>query len=142
MALGVKYSINGVDFETNEAYVSQSHGLIDIPDPKPVLSHEWPDENGTVYDLEEAPKFKERHIALDMFFTGKDWATIKANFDTIMSEFDNEGTQTLKVKPFEHTTLEFEVILREGVTLQKTFRDERMFGICTLNLTEPEPNVF
>lgn len=139
--MNVVYKINDVDFETKECYVSQSHGLTDIPERKPVLSYEWPDEDGTQYDLGVAPKFKERKIWLDVFFTGSNWTTLKANFNDIMAEFKKQGLQTLKVKPWSMAEMSFDVFLAEPVILEKIFRNERMFGVCTIVMIEPEPTL-
>lgn len=125
---------------TYKAYVSQSHGLTDRPERKPVLSYEWPDEPGTQYDLVVPLQYKSRKIWLEMFFLGDNWSQINSNFDTIMNEFDLVGSQTLVVTPFSYTALTFEVIIDGAVILDKRFLDGKMVGVCTLSMIEIEPD--
>lgn len=135
----VKYKLNNKDFETYGAYVSQSHGLIDIPERKPVLQHDWPDEDGIQMDLDAEPKYKPREITLDMFFRASSWSALDTNIKGLLGELDNTGTQTLTVTPFEHSALTFEVIQRGKITIDKKFRKGIMYGILSLGLLEPEP---
>ena len=137
----VVYKIDGANFETYKAYVMQSHGLIDRPAKKPVLSYEWPDEVGTEYDTAAALKYKERKISLEMIFLGDDWADINTNFNSLMDKFDGAGTKELKVKPFDFTEMTFNVLLLDEVILQKRFWNGAMHGLAVLNLTEPEPTI-
>lgn len=140
MAGSVAYKINSVTFISKKAYVSQSHGLIDRPERKPVLSYEWPDETGTQYDLVNPLQYKERKIWLEMFILGTNWNEIKSNFKAIMDEFDKAGTQSLSVTPFTGgTELKYEVIIDGAVILNKRFQDGDMVGTFTLSMIEPNP---
>lgn len=141
MAGKVVYSINGVLFESLKAYVSQSHGLISRPKRKRPLSYSWPDENGTEYDLENPLPYEERKISLEMFILGDNWSEIKANFESLVGEFDGAGTQTLTVTPFGLDTMTYEVIVLDEIELEKRFWDGEMVGTFTLNLIEPNPTV-
>lgn len=141
MAGKVVYSINGVSFDSLEAYVSQSHGLISRPKRKMPLSYSWPDENGTEYDLVNPLPFEERKISLEMFILGDNWTDIKANFEGLMDQFDGAGTHTLSVTPFGLAAMVYEVIVSEEVVLEKRFWDGQMVGTFTLNLIEPNPTV-
>lgn len=132
----VKYWLNSKAFEDYGAYVSQSHGLIDIPERKPVLTHEWAEDDGIQMDLKEAPKYKARIISLDMFFRGDNWSSIKNNINTLLGELDNAGTQVLKVKPFDYDEMEFEVVQYGNVEINKVFNDGVMFAVLTLKLIE------
>lgn len=139
MANKVSYILNGKVFGEYGAYVSQSHGLVDKLEPKKVLSFDWPEYDGTQYDLGARPKYKERIITLDMFFLGDNWQDLLDNFESIMSEFDRVGTQRLIVYPMGYDELVFDVI-RSGVTpLNKQFNDGQMVGTSTLSLVEPYP---
>lgn len=142
MALQVKYSINSVDFENNKVYVSQSYGFHDIPERKPVLSFEWPDENGTQYDLEEPPVYRERELTLECFVLGEGPDDMYDNFNTVMKEFDKADLQTLKVKPYSDTELVYEVFLKSVTPIFKEFRSDTMVGVFTIVMIEPSPEVF
>lgn len=139
MMARVDYSINGTYFRSFDAHVSKSNGLIDKLEPKKVESHDWPEYHGKQYDLSAARKYKERSISLDMFFVGDDWRDLLSKFNTIMSEFDSPGTQRLIVEPFGFDALVFDVIQSGEVSLDKTFREGRMFGTCRLTMIEPNP---
>lgn len=135
----VKYSLNGKKFEDYDAYVGQSHGLVDKLERKPVMTHDWPEYNGRQYDLAVSPKYKERIITLDMFVMGNDWDAVTANLNAILDELDKPGTQRLVVEPFNYKPLVFDVIQDGAVNVQKRF--EEGFNFCTfsLGLMEPEP---
>lgn len=135
----VNYSVNGKYFISYSAFVKQSHGLLGLPEQKERYSYNWAEKDGIEYDLNEPVRFNERRISLEMFFVGDTWDELSENFTLLMDEFKKSGRQRLIVEPFGYNPLVYDVILGSEVYLEKRFKEGRMFGVCTLNVIEPNP---
>ena len=137
----VKYWLNGKLFKDYGAYVSQSHGLIDIPETKPILTHDWAESDGIEIDMDAEVKYKPRKIKLDMFIRGVDWSAIQSSVNSLLLiELSKKGVQKLEVQPFDNSKLTYYVIQDGAIEINKVFNDGVMFAVLTLSLLEPDPN--
>ncbi|MCJ8153252.1 hypothetical protein MKJ01_05685 [Chryseobacterium sp. SSA4.19] len=134
----VKYLINYKDFRDFRVYVSDSIGITDGLERKPVQSYDWAEYHGTSPSLTK-PRYKERKIELKCFIDGENWEVMVINFNSFKDQFTRSGTQRIHIVPFEHTVLPYEIYIQEEISLEKTFRKGRMVGIFSLKLIEPNP---
>lgn len=135
----VIYSINGHYFKDYGVYVSDSQGIMDALVRKPTKSYNWHEYHGESVDLNK-PKFEAREISLSCFIDGENYEQMFLSFQNfIIEEFQKSGTQRLMIEPFGYKPLVYEVYMKEGVKLDKTFKDGRMVGIFDIKLIEPNP---
>lgn len=135
----VIYSINGHYFKDYGVYVSDSQGIMDALVRKPTKSYNWHEYHGESVDLSE-PKFEAREISLSCFIDGENYEQMFLNFQNIIIEqFQKSGTQRLMIEPFGYKPLVYEVYMKEGVKLDKTFKEGKMVGIFNIKLIEPNP---
>lgn len=135
----ITYSLNGLYFEPLKAYVSQSYGLIDKPEPKERTNFDWAEYDGISYDLDAQVRYKSKEIELEMFFIGNNWNEIRENFEELTNEFDGDGTQRLLVEPFGFDALVYDVIQNDLIELDKKFWNGKMVGTSTFSLLEINP---
>jgi hypothetical protein len=135
----VKYSLNGYLFEDFGVFVSDSPGITDGLERKPVISYDWADYHGIAPDLRK-PKYKERKFTLKCFIEAENWEELFNNFMAfVIREFSKPGTQRMHIEPFGFKTLPYEVFLQDDIKLEKKFRQGRMVGTFDLVLIEPNP---
>lgn len=135
----VKYSVNGHLFKDFNVFVSDSPGITDGLERKPVQTYDWAEYHGTAPDLRK-PKYKERKFTLKCFIDADNWENLFEVFkDFIREQFSKPGTQRLHITPFETETLPYEVYLQDDIKLDKKFRQGRMVGTFDLVLIEPNP---
>lgn len=135
----VIYSINGHYFKDYGVYVSDSQGIMDALVRKPTKSYNWHEYHGESVDLSE-PKFEAREISLSCFIDGENYEQMFLSFqDFIVEQFQKSGTQRLMIEPFGYKPLVYEVYMKEGVKLDKTFKEGKMVGIFEIKLIEPNP---
>lgn len=135
----VKYSLNGHIFKDFGVFVSDSPGITDGLERKPVLQYDWAEYHGTSPDL-RTPKFKERKFTLKCFIDAENWEQLFNVFkDFIREQFSKSGTQRLHIKPFDEDTLPYEVYLQDDIKLDKKFKQGKMVGTFDLNLIEANP---
>ena len=132
----VIYSINGRFFKDFGVYIEDSKGLLDKPKPKPRKSYDWAEQHGKQIDLSPT-KYEEQEIELKGWVEGDNWAEMKANFDTLLSEFDKKGLVRMLVD--FGSVLVFDVYLVDGVELKKIFKEGKIIGRFTLKLKSPRP---
>lgn len=136
--MAVKYYINGVDFKTDGVGVSGSKGLLDLPKRKDVQAQQWPDLHGEVADLAK-PVFDVREITLECWLAAADRGTFATLANTFLQRFAGAGTQRLMVEADSSKPLVYEVYAKDGVAVNKRWRNGRMSGTFSLKLREPEP---
>lgn len=135
----VKYYLNGSYFKDFGVYVSDSIGIADALERKPVQSYDWAEYHGISVDLSQ-PRYKERKIELKCFIEGENWEVLFENFKSFIREqFSKPGTQRLHIEPFGFKTLPYEVYMQGEIELDKTFKNGYMVGVFSLNLIEPNP---
>lgn len=135
----VRYSINGKYFNDYGVYVSDSQGIMDALTRKPVKSYSWEEYHGESVDLSDF-KFEAREISLSCFIEGDNYESMFLKFqDFIIKQFHKSGTQRLMIEPFGYKPLVYEVYMKEGIKLDKTFNNGKMVGIFEIKLTEPNP---
>jgi hypothetical protein len=89
------YLINGIDLNDLGAFVEYTRGLLALPARKPALLHDWPDEQGVDYDVNNV-YFKERPCELSIIITGSSYEQLANRIDLINAEFMKPGLQYLK----------------------------------------------
>ncbi|WP_077417849.1 hypothetical protein [Chryseobacterium sp. JV274] len=135
----VNYDLNGHLFKDFGVFVSDSPGITDGLERKPVLQYDWAEYHGTSQDL-KTPKFKERKFTLKCFIDADNWENLFEVFkDFIREQFSKPGTQRLHITPFDTESLPYEVYVQEDIKLDKKFKQGRMVGTFDLNLIEPNP---
>lgn len=135
----VKYVLNGHLFKDFSVFVSDSPGITDGLERKPVQTYDWAEYHGTAPDLRN-PKYKERKFILKCFIDAENWENLFEVFkDFIREQFSKPGTQRLHITPFDEETLPYEVYVQDDIKLEKKFRQGRMIGTFDLVLIEPNP---
>ncbi|AZA91123.1 Uncharacterised protein [Chryseobacterium nakagawai] len=135
----VKYVLNGHSFKDFNVFVTDSPGITDGLERKPVQTYDWAEYHGTSPDLRK-PKYKERKFTLKCFIDADNWENLFEVFkDFIREQFSKPGTQRLHITPFDEETLPYEVYVQEDIKLDKKFRQGRMVGTFDLVLIEPNP---
>lgn len=135
----VKYSLNGYLFKDFGVFVSDSPGITDGLERKPVQTYDWAEYHGTSPDLRK-PKYKERKFSLKCFIDADNWENLFEVFkDFIREQFSRPGTQRLHITPFDTESLPYEVYVQEDIKLEKKFKQGRMVATFDLNLIEPNP---
>ena len=135
----VKYYVNGHSFKDFNVFVSDSPGITDGLERKPVQTYDWAEYHGTAPDLRK-PKYKERKFTLKCFIDAENWENLFEVFkDFIREQFSKPGTQRLHIIPFDEETLPYEVYVQDDIKLEKKFRQGRMVGTFDLVLIEPNP---
>lgn len=135
----VKYVLNGHLFKDFGVYVSDSPGITDGLERKPVQTYDWAEYHGTSPDLRK-PKYKERKFTLKCFIDADNWENLFEVFkDFIREQFSKPGTQRLHIEPFGFKTIPYEIYMQEDIKLDKKFKQGRMVATFDLNLIEPNP---
>lgn len=135
----VIYNLNGKYFRDSNIFISDSEGLFDELKPKSRTSYDWKERHGKAIDFSEKPKYESREITLSGWVEGTDWKTMLANFKNITKEFKKSGKQRLTIEPFGMTTLVYDVICEDDISLKKVFNDGRMVGEFNMKLIETSP---
>ncbi|OPB98921.1 hypothetical protein BAS10_04435 [Elizabethkingia meningoseptica] len=141
----VVYKLNGIQFNTRannpyKVYVSKSDGLIGKLKPKARITYDWPGYNGRQSDPLQKPLYEVREISLECWVEGNNWEEMKLNYESLLSEFDNIGTQRLLVAPFgTNTPMVYDVLFSESSDPKQAFKDGEMVGVFTLKMVEENP---
>lgn len=132
----VVYKLNNIKFYDLGVYISKSKSLLDKLKPKTRRSYNWAEYHGKAIDLSK-PKYEEREITLEGWVEGENWQDMNNKFNTLLKEFDKEGTQRLIVE--FGGILAYDVYLSDSVELVKKFKNGKMYGLFTLKVREPRP---
>ena len=135
----IVYSLNGKKFKDYGIYISASDGLFDELKQKKQETYSWAEYHGQVFDVTQKPKFEPREITLTGWIMADDWEEMQSNFDSVFGEFRKAGKQRLLIEPFGISTLVYDVNLKDGIDLKKTFKDGQMFGYFSLKMIEYNP---
>lgn len=136
--MGLKWAINGFDFLDFGVHVSESKGVLDKLKPRERTSYTWAEYHGKQMDL-SAPRYEPREIALVCWIKAASVDDLTQKFNTFLSFFDRKSTNRLSLNPFDQQPYAYEVILSNGVELEKELREGEVYGSFTLNLLEPNP---
>ncbi|MEA1849198.1 hypothetical protein U9K52_09765 [Chryseobacterium sp. MHB01] len=136
--MGLKWAINGFDFLDFGVHVSESKGVLDKLKPRERNSYTWTEYHGKQIDL-SAPKYEAREISLSCWIKALNIDDLTDNFNAFLSFFDRNSTSRLSLTPFNQKPYAYEVILINGVELEKELREGEMYGSFTLSLIEPNP---
>jgi hypothetical protein len=134
----LSYLIDNIDLKDFGITVSESRGLLDLPQLKTPLKVDWPDYNGDVVDLEQR-RVTSREIELKCWMkaAGKvDFASLLNNFLEI---FQKPGTRRLTVNIHPDKPLLYEVYNETGAAIEKQWNEGLMVGTFALKLKEPDP---
>ncbi len=110
-----QYFLDGVDLYTGYSFIvtSGSDGLLQFPERKKPLSHDWAEENGTEYDLISAPKYRDRQITLKGFIVCENEVDFWTKYDALFVAFDKTGTRTLTVTELARQCYVFYLAMKE-----------------------------
>lgn len=134
----VKYYIDGVDFTTYGVHVSKSEGLLSRPRMKEPASMESDNNHGEIIDLSR--RFYEvREITLRCFIKAANNTDLLTKFKQFSEVFDRNNTRQLLVSVEASEPLAYQVYLKEGFDIDKTWGTYTVVGSFTLVLREPEP---
>lgn len=133
----VRYLLDGVDFKTYGIGVSSSStiGKLKMKEPFKV---EWDNYHGDAVDLRKK-YYKARDITLDCYIKADSVTDFLSKFNAFSAVFDKAYTNRLTLLLEGNEPIPFEVYLRDGIDLKKTWNAGLMVGTFTLVLNEPEP---
>lgn len=137
----VEYYVDGVNFKDYGVEVSDSYGIIGIPETKEPLSVDWGTYHGLVVDRKRT-RFKERTITLDCFIEAKNKNQFVMRVFDFVNAFAKDDTRRLSIEYSGKTLpLIYEVRCMNASDVSKKWRydDGLMVGTFQLNLIEYEP---
>ena len=131
------YKIDGTPFTNFGVYVMSSKGLIDLPTIKESLTVDWPDEHGKIVDL-TAPRYNYREIELQCLIKASGKLDFFDKVRAFIKAFQLPNLRTLELN-FSTKPVIYLVYLADGVSIEKKWRENEMFGTFDLRLIEPAP---
>lgn len=134
----IRYSLDGVTFESMGITVSESKGLLEKPKMKTPLTIDYPDYHGEVVDLKDK-RFEAREIQLKCWCKADGEMDFIAKMNTLYDILQRDGTQRLKVDINPARPLVYDVYCTQGIDPDKRWNDKLMIGTFTLKLREPDP---
>lgn len=134
----VSYLIDNVDLKDWDTYVSSSQGIVDGLKMKDPFKVEWSDEHGEVIDLAR-PRFDARDITLNCFMKAEGKQAFLVKSQNFLAQFRKPGTRRLMINVHPTKPLVYEVYVKDGISIDKTWNNELMIGTFQLRMREPEP---
>ena len=134
----LEYYINGQSLRDMGVIVKSSTGVLDRPKLKSTNTTDCPDDHGEVVDL-FAKRYSPRDITLNCWMRATGKMDFITRVNNLLQEFDTAGTARLTIALHPTKPLVYEVYLPEGVSFDKTWRDNKMIGSFSLKLREPQP---
>jgi hypothetical protein len=134
----VLYKIDGIPFEDYQVYVDDSEGVVDVVKMKDPLTLDWAGEHGLIVDLER-PRFQEREIELSCWVKSNGKLDFTMKMNEFLGLFLTPHTHRLKIEINTMKPLLYEVYMPEGVSIDKMWRDQEMFGRFKLQFKSPYP---
>lgn len=138
----VNYYINNVSLDSLNVSVSSSKGLLSLPGLKDPVTMSWPDENGEHVDLSN-PRYESREITLNCFIRAASATLFTAAVATLFDALTDDDLVQLRVDADDGVVtrkqLVYMVYLKEGIDIEKRWRDGTMVGTFSMRLVEPEP---
>lgn len=137
----VEYYVDGVNFKDYGVEVSDSSGIIGIPDKKEPLSVDWGTYHGVAVDRRRT-RFKERTITLNCFIEAQSKSQFILKVMEFVNVFIKDETRRLKIEYSGKTLpLVYEVMCMNAADVSKKWRydDGLMVGTFQLKLIEYEP---
>ena len=135
------YRLDGVDLAAGFGiHISDSCGIQDLPALNLSQVYDWPDYHGAIVDLDK-PRYKARSIILDAWIETKvgkmDFARKINAFYTAVCK---PGLRQLVnfLDPADDPLVSM-VYMKDGMSVEKKWRDIHMFGKFQMKLEEPEP---
>lgn len=136
--INISYIIDNIDFKAWDTFVSSSQGIVDGLKMKDPFKVEWSGEHGEVVDLNN-PRFDVREIVLNCFMKAEGKQSFLTKSQNFLAQFRKAGTRRLVINVHPTKPLVYEVYVKDGVAIEKTWNDELMVGTFQLKLREPEP---
>lgn len=133
----LEYKIDGVSFTSFGVYVMSSSGMQNLPSIKESLTVDWPDGHGQIIDL-SAPRYNYREIELECFIKASGKLDFFNKVRAFINAFQLPELRLLELSIASKPLLYY-VYLANGVSIEKKWHDNEMFGTFTLNLIEPSP---
>lgn len=137
----VEYYIDGLNFKDYFVEVSDSTGVLGIPERKEVLTLDYGTYHGLVVDRKRQ-RYKERTITLDCFIEAQTKSQFVMRVMDFINLFTKEDTRRLKIEYSGKTLpLLYEVVCVNLADISKKWRfdDGLMVGTFQLKLIEFEP---
>lgn len=139
----VKYLVDGTDFTAYNVYVSSSDGVVCKPAIKDLLSDEWSNTHGTVYDLSQV-YYKEATLQLRCFIEANGYSDFISKATGFLAKFADAEEHTLVVRAGTSSSYKqcsFTVLCKDSVDIDKEWNSKTFVGTFTLKLTVPHPAV-
>ncbi|MFB5946129.1 hypothetical protein [Albibacterium profundi] len=134
----VSYILDNIDLNAWDIFVSSSEGIIDGLRMKQPFGVEWSDEHGETIDLSR-PRFDVREIVLSCFMKAEGKQAFLVKSQNFLAQFRKPGTKRLVINAHPTKPLVYEVYMKDGLSIDKTWNNELMVGTFQLRLREPEP---
>ena len=135
----INYIIDGHNIRDEwEIFVSESSGIVDIPELKERAVVDWAEYHGEVID-DRTPKYKAKKMTLKCLMACADPAALVAKSREINELFARSGLHRLEVALSPTTSLFFDVILDGAISFSKKWRDANFVAEFDIVLKEPEP---
>lgn len=136
----IDYLIDGVNIRDEYGiYVSESTGIIDIPEQKARASVDWAEYHGEVVDTSRQ-MFKSKSIALKCVCKCDSAAGLVTKSQQLRERLSAAGFRRLIVSLSDSVKLYYDVILDGSIQFTKKWRQGSAFAAeFTISLKEPEP---
>lgn len=140
-SMDVEYYLDGKNLKDYFVEVSDSTGVMGIPERKEALSIDWSSYHGLVTD-KKRPRYKERVITLECFIEARSKSEFVVRVMDFVSLFTKEDTRRLRID-YSGNTLPFvyevECINQSDIAKKWRYDDGLMVGTFSLRLVEYEP---
>jgi len=130
-----QYSINGSDAFTTYGIVFKEgtlEQLMTLPERKPGVENNWPDEDGTERDL-EVIKYQSREVAVNCVMIGNSKADFKSKYEAFKAFLKDAGYFFLLNQEFQ---IQWK-LLYDG--MEDYVQDDLQTASFTLNLIDDFP---
>lgn len=135
----VFWLINGIDFTNYGVYVSESDLLLtNASEVKTQMENDWKEYHGKIVNV-DIHRVTERTISLNCFIRATGKIDFVTKFNDFLTEFRKSGLRRLKCEIDRNKPLVWDVYLKDGISVEKRWRDNEMFGTFELKLREPVP---
>lgn len=135
----INYIIDGHNIrDTWKIYVSESSGIVDIPELKERAVVDWAECHGEVID-DRTPKYKAKKITLKCAMVCADASALIVKSREISELFARSGFHRLEVVLSSATKLYYDVVLDGPISFSKKWRDSNFVAEFDIVLKEPEP---
>lgn len=137
----IDYIIDGINIRNEYGvYVSESTGIVDIPEQKERTAVDWAEYHGEVVDVARPPVYKTKVMTLKCVMQCSSATDIVTKAQQLTSLLSRSGFRRLEVALSETTRLYYDVVLNGPISFNKKWRNDSSFAAeFDLVFKETEP---